>query len=249
MLRLEKIHFDYGEAPLLSGVSFCLKRGEIVSLIGSSGSGKTSLFRIITGMLSPLSGTVEVQGVSLSLAKNLITYMQQEDLLLPWRTVLNNLLLISELGDEPKPKHELIPEAMRLLKQVGLEGCESYYPSELSGGMRQRVSLARALLQKRPILLLDEPFGSLDVIIREELYQLLKEIALSEGKTILFVTHDFRDALALSNRILILKRGIITKEFHMSEEISQDPAAKEQLSLAIRSELKSPSLSQVLHKD
>jgi NitT/TauT family transport system ATP-binding protein len=234
MLRLDNIHFSYSDSPLIKGVSFCIKRGEIVSLIGSSGSGKTSLFRIITGMLAPQQGYVEVDGIAHPHNKSQITYMQQEDLLLPWRTVLNNLLLFAELGQKPKSKQDLLPEAMRLLNQVGLEGCESYYPDELSGGMRQRVSLARALLQKRPLLLLDEPFGSLDVIIREELYTLLREIALTEGKTILFVTHDFRDALALSNRILILKKGIISKEFQVNEELNRDPVAKETLTSSIR---------------
>ena len=163
MLSLEDVHFAY-ESPILKGVSFTLEEGEIAALIGTSGSGKTTLFRLITRLLKPSRGII---GCSVE-----ATYMQQEDLLLPWRTVMQNILLPFELGvNEGAP----IAEARRLLNLVGLEGCADAYPKELSGGMRQRVSLARALLQDRPLMLLDEPFGSLDVLIREQLYLLLKQ--------------------------------------------------------------------------
>lgn len=175
---------------------------EIVALIGTSGSGKTTLFRLMTGLEAAQAGTIE------GIDSTSVSYMQQEDLLLPWRSVMSNLLLVQELGRE-RATHSFRKEARRLLKVVDLEGVEELLPNQLSGGMRQRVSLVRALLQDRPILLLDEPFGPLDVIVREELYSLLRSIRTQLKKTIIMVTHDFRDALALADRILVLSGGKI----------------------------------------
>ncbi len=202
MLRLDDVYFTY-DRPILKGVSFKITPGEILALIGTSGSGKTTLFRLITGLIKPDSGTIVCNGLA--------TYMQQEDLLLPWRTVLQNILLPFELGENSSLPRK---EAFQLLNLVGLKGYDEAYPSELSGGMRQRVSLARALLQNRPLMLLDEPFGSLDVLIREQLYLLLKQMK----KTILLVTHDFRDALELADRILVLSNGQIVGNFTVAKE-------------------------------
>lgn len=196
VLKLEDVHFAYEERVILKGVSLRVEPGEILALIGTSGSGKTTLFRLITGLIQPDQGQI--------IASSELTYMQQEDLLLPWRTVLQNVLLPFELGGA---KQLPLMQAHQLLNLVGLEGYAEAYPQELSGGMRQRVSLARALLQDRPMVLLDEPFGSLDVLIREQLYLLLKQTK----KTILLVTHDFRDALELADRILVLSDGQIVE--------------------------------------
>lgn len=225
MLELKDVHFAYDSELLLKGITFKLSPGEIVSLIGSSGSGKTTLFRLITAMISPQRGSIDVEEAA-------TTYMRQEDLLLPWRTVLENLLLIGELG---RKKNALHTQALSYLEQVGLSSSAHLYPHELSGGMRQRVSLARALLQNRPLLLLDEPFGSLDVIIREELYTLLTHLSRKEGKTILLVTHDFRDALSLSDRILVLSHGTITKEFACNTPQSNEAAMLQAIRHALQS--------------
>jgi len=199
MLTIQNLHFSYGSKKVIQGLSLALAPGEIVSLIGVSGSGKTTLFRLIAGSLKAEQGHINLRPQEVS-------YMRQEDLLLPWRTVLDNLLLFSELGRKKGERPRL--EALSLLEQMGLKGCEGMFPETLSGGMRQRLSLARSLLQNRPFLLLDEPFGSLDVLMREELYKLIKE----KKKTTLLVTHDFRDALALSDRILVLVEGKIGAE-------------------------------------
>lgn len=229
LLELQDVGFSFGSTPLLRDISFALNEGEIVSLIGMSGSGKTTLFRLITKALEPQKGSIR--------SPEMITYMQQRDLLLPWRNALSNLTLFCELG--PKPKPPSLEKAQALLELVGLPGVEERYPSELSGGMRQRLSLARALLQGHPLLLLDEPFGSLDVIIREELYSLLRKIRDEEGKTLLFVTHDFRDALALSDRILVLGNGQILKELSIPESSRHDVAQAGLLTEQIRSALRS----------
>ena len=219
MLCLKDVHFAY-DKPILKGVSLEVASGEILALIGTSGSGKTTLFRLITGLLKPDQGEITSAGLA--------TYMQQEDLLLSWRTVLQNVLLPFELGQaSPLPEKQ----AHRLLNLVGLSGYADAYPEELSGGMRQRVSLARALLQDRPLMLLDEPFGSLDVLIREQLYLLLKQTK----KTLLLVTHDFRDALELADRILVLSDGQIVGNFSVAG------GDQEELKRAIRDALQAKS--------
>lgn len=230
MLHCEDIKFDYQNRPLLNGVSFSLKQGEIATLVGSSGAGKTSLFQIVTALLKPLSGSITINGKSLPSGALFVSYMMQQDLLLPWRTVLDNLLLIGELGK--KPLHSAIKdEALELLKLMGLESAQTLFPHQLSQGMRQRVSLARALLQKRPLLLLDEPFSALDVKLREQMYQLLKAINEKLKTTILLITHDFHDALTLSDRILSLKGGKIVKDWYVKDK---SPAASSLLKEEIR---------------
>lgn len=216
MLEVKDIHFSYGTKKILQSLSFSVSQGEIIALIGISGSGKTTLFRLITGLIEPCKGLITIDGKSLAEAASLTTYMRQDDLLLPWRTVMDNLLLFSELGKKKAKNQAIFQEAVLLLKKVGLQGTEDLYPKELSGGMRQRVALARALLQNRPLMLLDEPFASLDVIMREQLYIFLREIRDHYQKTIVMVTHDFRDAVALADRILVLANGQIASSYPLS---------------------------------
>lgn len=238
MLDINSLHFSYNEKNILNGLSLSVEEGEIVALIGISGSGKTTLFRLITGLIAPTNGRILIKGSEMPQGALLTTYMRQEDLLLPWRTVLENLLLFTELGKKrEKSRREFIDEALLLLKGVGLEGREKTYPNELSGGMRQRVSLTRALLQNRPLMLLDEPFASLDVIIREQLYSLMRDIRDRYNKTILMVTHDFRDAMALADRIVILSRGKIADAHLITPDMRHDPVASNGLIQKIRAQL------------
>ncbi|HEY4832338.1 MAG TPA: ATP-binding cassette domain-containing protein [Waddliaceae bacterium] len=236
MLRVENVYFAYDKPEILQGVTFTVTKGEIVALIGISGSGKTTLFRLITGLITPLRGKIVIDGKSLPEQSLLTTYMRQDDLLLPWRTVMGNLLLFSEFGKKRVPKDDFQTNAATLLKKVGLEGIEKLYPSKLSGGMRQRVALARALLQNRPLLLLDEPFASLDVIMREQLYSLLRDVRDHYKKTIVMVTHDFRDAMALADRILVLSNGKIVGTYGVAP-ISETGANREALIQQIRADL------------
>lgn len=231
MLSILDLHFAYPEKQLLKGISFSMHPGEIVALIGMSGSGKTTLFRLITGLLPPLQGEILINGVPRAGSTATLTYMRQEDLLLPWRNCLQNLLLFTELGSKTQKKGEAEQKALALLAEVGLEGFGQLFPRELSGGMRQRVSLARALLQNRPLLLLDEPFASLDIIHREQLYSLLRRIRDQDGKTILMVTHDFRDALALADRILVLGVGKIVADIPCKKEPKESIEAQIRLAL------------------
>lgn len=219
MLTIEDLHFSYDKKKILKGLFLTLTKGEIVSLVGISGSGKTTLFRLITDLLKPCCGKIDISTP--------LSYMREQDLLLPWRTVMQNLLLPYELGQKKVISKEW---ALHILEKVGLKGYEGYFPSELSKGMRQRVSLARALLQNHPLLLLDEPFSALDVLIREELYMLLKNDF--RDKTILLITHDFRDALTLSDRILVLKEGTIGEELILGDN-RNDPSVYKKIKEAL----------------
>ncbi len=232
MLEVDSLCFAYGKKPLLDEISFSVSEGEIIALIGISGSGKTTLFRLITGLMKPDSGEIRIAGKPVQQSELLTTYMRQEDMLLPWRTVLSNLLLFTELGKNKVPPN--LNKAHMLLKRIGLEGSAENYPDALSGGMRQRVALARALLQNRPLMLLDEPFASLDVILREQLYALMREIRTQYNKTIVMVTHDFRDAMALADRILVLSGGVIAANCTVTPEMKADPHTSDQLIQHIR---------------
>lgn len=213
LLKIQNLSYSYGKHPVLNALSLTLKEGEIVTLLGSSGTGKSTLFKILAGIL-PYNGTIHFKG---SLTDSL-AYMTQEDLLLPWRTVWDNLLLLFELGNSSPPTPFQQEEAKTLLWQLDLEHCAEKYPHQLSGGMRQRVSLARTLLQNRPLLLLDEPLASLDVVLREKIYSLLRQKRNQLNHSILMVTHDFHDAICLSDRILLLNQGSIQKEWLINEE-------------------------------
>jgi ABC-type nitrate/sulfonate/bicarbonate transport system ATPase subunit len=220
-LLIEHLSFSYENQSILHDLSLTLKTGEISALIGSSGSGKTTLFKLIAGLLPMQKGQILINGSPLSTHNYPLAYMMQQDFLLPWRTVMDNVLLVAELGTSSN-RQAYKAFAYQLLEAVGLSHYINAYPDELSGGMRQRVALARSLLLKRPLLLLDEPFGALDVGLREHLYHLLHRIRDQYGTTILLVTHDFRDALALSDHLFLLAEQRIDKEWTLSAALKAD---------------------------
>jgi len=223
MFKVNNICFSYNRLPLLNEISFSLKQGEIVSLIGSSGSGKSTLFKILTGLLQPHKGEITIEEEVLPAAQKHIAYMMQEDLLLPWRTIEDNMSLPLELGPHPQAQRGSKKQIWALLDEMGLPNVARMYPGQLSGGMKQRVSLARALLLQRPVLLLDEPFGSLDASLREQMYALLRKIQNHHQITILLVTHDFRDAISLSDRIFLLKDAHLKREWIMPSDQRKNP--------------------------
>lgn len=204
MLKLSEIRKSFprdgSPLPVLAGIDLEVERGEFVSVLGPSGCGKTTLLSIISGIIPADGGRIFIKGRKLPSGRGYVAYMQQNDLLLPWRTALENALLGPELrGDKGRTRHE----AEQLFSQFGLEGFEDCYPAELSGEMRQRVALIRTLLTEKEVFLLDEPFGSLDAMTRTVLHRYLLQVWEEFQKTVLFVTHDLEEALVLSNRVYL----------------------------------------------
>ena len=189
------------EIPALEKTSFRVAEGRFASIIGPSGCGKSTLFNIMAGLMPPTTGDVLADGHSITCRAGTVGYMLQKDLLLPWRIILDNIILGLEIRGVPKK--DAAARALPLMKKYGLGGFENHYPSELSGGMRQRAALLRTLLYDRDILLLDEPFGALDAQTRLSMQNWLLEIWQDFGKTVLFVTHDIDEAIYLSDVVFV----------------------------------------------
>jgi NitT/TauT family transport system ATP-binding protein len=207
LLAIENISkvFHNSANPLvaLHNVSFRLATGAFVSLLGPSGSGKSTLLRIIGGLLAADTGAVWLQGEPLSEPRTEVGFVFQKNNLMPWRTVLQNVLLPIEV-QQGKIREADRRAAAELLQLVGLAGFGDAYPGQLSGGMNQRVALARVLIQRPKLLLMDEPFGALDALTRERLNLELLRLHALHGTTILMVTHDIAEAVFLSDRVLVL---------------------------------------------
>lgn len=192
-------HHTEREVAALDRVSFTVEENEFVSIIGPSGCGKTTLLKIVAGLLKPDTGQILFPGLD-HMPRAMMVFQDQG--LLPWLTVLDNIGLGLELQGVPKAVRR--EQVLDFMERVKLGGFESYYPHEISGGMRQRVALARAFLSNPDILLMDEPFGALDAQTRIILQEELLNIWRSEQKTVLFVTHDIDEAILLSDRIIVL---------------------------------------------
>lgn len=201
--QISKTFRENGQAvPALAEVDFSANAGEFITLIGPSGCGKSTLFNIIVGLIEPDIGEICLNGQPLPRRTGMFGYMPQRDLLLPWRSVLNNVILGPELaGENLKAARQ---EAASLLPLFGLEGFGEAYPATLSGGMRQRAALLRTFLTHREVMLFDEPFGALDALTRRDLQAWLLDIWRQFNKTILFITHDVEEALFLSDRVLVM---------------------------------------------
>jgi ABC-type nitrate/sulfonate/bicarbonate transport system ATPase subunit len=193
-----------GRAPLLtlSDVSLTLDRGEFVSIVGPSGCGKSTLLKLLAGLLVPSAGEIRLAGTEPDELLGQVGYMPQDDLLMPWRTTLDNVTLGLELAGTPRGEARAV--ARRELARFGLAGFERHWPRALSGGMRQRAALLRTFLAGRDVILLDEPFGALDALTREELREWLLEVWEQDRKTILLVTHDVEEAVFLSDRVHVM---------------------------------------------
>ncbi len=196
-------------------VSFKVRNKEFVSIVGPSGCGKSTILRAISGLILPTKGRIFIRGKLVEGPQRGIGMAFQNPNLLPWRTALKNVLLpIEILGGNMKDYEK---RAKELFEVVGLKGFENKYPWELSGGMQQRVSLIRALIYNPEILLLDEPFGALDALTREELNLVLQKLWMTEKKTVLFVTHDIPEAVFLADRVIVFKArpGKVIHEEHI----------------------------------
>ncbi|MER2108884.1 MAG: ABC transporter ATP-binding protein [Solibacillus sp.] len=210
--------FEHDGKPkeVLRNINLNIDKGQFISLLGPSGCGKSTLLKLIGGLLEKTTGSLQIDNQEVKNPIPKIGFMFQKAVLLPWRTVEQNLLLPIELakGNVEAAKGKITD----LLELVGLAGYENYYPKELSGGMQQRISLARTLITDPDILLLDEPFGALDEFTRENLNFSLMEIAEKSGKTVVLVTHSISESVLMSDRIIVM--GI--NPGHILEDITVD---------------------------
>lgn len=186
----------------LDDISFTVDAEQFICILGPSGSGKTTLLRILAGLLHPTQGDVLFGNSSLHAPRHGVGFVFQKANLMPWRTVLDNILLPLEIHHVPRP--EALPRAQALVELVGLVGFESSLPRDLSGGMAQRVAIARALIHEPDLLLLDEPFGSLDALTRERMGSELTRIWQARRKTVIMVTHSISESILLADRVLVL---------------------------------------------
>jgi NitT/TauT family transport system ATP-binding protein len=208
-----------GASLAVENIDFALMPGEFVSLVGPSGCGKTTLLSIIAGLFSPTSGIAEIGGVRVDSPSGQVGYMLQQDYLFPWRTIWDNCMIGLELTGRLTAESKAY--TLHLLEEMGLADAVKRYPSQLSGGMRQRVALVRTLATQPEILLLDEPFSALDYQTKLQLEDLVAETLKKHRKTALLVTHDISEAIAMSDRIVILDRnpGRVRKELFVPENI------------------------------
>jgi NitT/TauT family transport system ATP-binding protein len=190
-----------GQVEVLSGLNFSLQSGEFLAIVGPSGSGKSTVLNLLAGLDRPTAGTVLCQGEPVAAVNTGIGYLTQHDSLLPWRTVEQNVAVPLELRNIDRA--EITARVRDLIAQVGLDGFERHYPSQLSGGMRKRAMLARTLIYDPPVLLMDEPFGPLDAQLKLVLQAELLKLWSARRKTVVFVTHDIVEAITLADRVLV----------------------------------------------
>ncbi len=201
-LAIHGIDTSYEDLKVIDGIDMVLRQGEFVSVLGPSGCGKSTLFHIISGLLKPDEGKVFIDDEDVTGKTNLVSYMYQKDLLLPWKKIIDNVALPLRInGMSKKDSREKVAP---YFADFGLEGFAHYYPHQLSGGMKQRAAMMRTYMNEHDLMLLDEPFGRLDAITKLKMQQWLKEVTQKMNRTILFITHDIEEALYLSDRIYIL---------------------------------------------
>jgi ABC-type nitrate/sulfonate/bicarbonate transport system ATPase subunit len=188
--------------PALDGISLRVMPGEFVTIIGASGSGKSTLFNLCVGLQQPDRGEILIDGEVKRDRTGLLGYMPQRDLLMPWRSVLDNAVIPLEI--KGVPRKEARKQALEMLPSFGLEHFENEYPATLSGGMRQRAALLRTWLMGRSTLLLDEPFGALDALTRREMQSWLLGVWREFKWTVMFITHDVEEAIYLGDRVIVL---------------------------------------------
>ncbi|TWD76147.1 NitT/TauT family transport system ATP-binding protein [Variovorax beijingensis] len=237
LLQLRRLGISYGTHDdderrwILRDLDLSVREGEFVTVMGSSGAGKSTLLNLVAQTLRPSAGQIAFRGKVVGGAdippnpgsSRQIGYVTQDDNLLPWRTVWDNVMFPLTLAG--KPSQSDVDRVRRLIDQVGLSQWTKHYPHQLSGGMRKRASLARTLAYNPPVVLMDEPFGALDAETRTQLQSDLLELWASEKKTILFVTHDINEAIALGDRVIVLSGspGRVVQERRIDIDRPRDP--------------------------
>ena len=225
VLELQQLTHVYvnekGASLAVEGINLTVRQGEFVSLVGPSGCGKTTVLSLLAGLLKPTMGKVLLHGEQVTGPSSQVGYMLQQDYLFPWRTIQDNAAIGLEInGRKTAASMRQVDE---LLNELGLPGAGGRYPYELSGGMRQRVALARMLATEPSVLLLDEPFSALDLHIKLQLEELVHETLKRRNKTAVLVTHDLSEAAAMSDRVIVLGRnpGRIRAEYKLPDGIRE----------------------------
>ena len=218
MLQVKSVSKTFEQEEIIRDVSLELKEGEIVSLLGVSGGGKTTLFNVIAGLSEPDEGEVYLENENITGRPGKVSYMLQKDLLLPYRTVVDNVAL--PLIIRGIKKKEARQKALGYFEEFGLEGIEKKYPFQLSGGMKQRAALLRTYLFSEKVALLDEPFSALDMLTKTSVHEWYLDVMEKIKLSTLFITHDIDEAILLSDRIYLMtgKPGTITKEIVIDEQ-------------------------------
>ena len=217
-LEVKGVSKSFEEKKVLDGIDIHLEQGELVCLLGASGGGKTTLFNVISGLMQPKEGSVWLDGEEITGKPGKISYMLQKDMMLPYKTVLDNVALPLMIKKEKKKTAR--EKAAKYFEEFGIKGYEKKYPGELSGGMRQRAALLRTYLFSKEVALLDEPFSALDTITKSAMHQWYLSVMEQIKLSTLFITHDIDEAILLSDRIYILagKPGKIVDEIVIEEK-------------------------------
>jgi NitT/TauT family transport system ATP-binding protein len=197
-------HTKHGPLPVLQDLNISVASGEFCAVVGPSGCGKSTLTRLISGLMKPEAGQVWLDGHLVKSPRKTVGMAFQNPVMLEWRTILDNVILPLEIVDPSLPRRKAVERAMYLLDLVGLNGFEAKRPSELSGGMRQRASLCRAIVHKPSVLIMDEPFGALDNFTREDLWQTMRDLRAAEPFTCVLITHDLRESIFLGDQVVVL---------------------------------------------
>jgi len=224
---LKEVRKRFAETEVLRGISLSVERGEFVSIIGPSGCGKSTLLKMVAGLSSSSGGEIQVNGMTPKNARELVSFVFQDATLLPWRTVERNVALALEL--EGRTREETANTVAKLLELVGLEKVGKSYPRQLSGGMKMRVSIARALATRPRLLLMDEPFAALDEITRDRMNEELLRLREEQNWTVMFVTHSVAEAVFLSSRVIVLAPhpGRIAQEIEVDLPFPRTEATRE----------------------
>jgi NitT/TauT family transport system ATP-binding protein len=201
-LSVSEVSKTFGTGVAIDRVGFDVEANRFVSIVGPSGCGKSTLLRLIAGLIAPTRGRIHVAGQPVTAPISDVGMVFQTPVLLPWRTTLSNILFVAEVGGQSAAVHRT--RAIELIELAGLKGFERAYPHELSGGMQQRAAICRALLLNPPLILMDEPFGALDVMTRERMGFELQKIWSASRNTVLFVTHSITEAVLLSDTIVVM---------------------------------------------
>ena len=217
-LIVKDVTFSYDQENIIEDINIELHENELVCLLGSSGGGKTTLFNVISGLKTPQQGKVFLDGEDITGQPGHISYMLQKDLLLPYRTIEDNVALPLIIKGEKKK--EARKKAAEFFEEFGLSGTEKKYPSQLSGGMRQRAALLRTYMFSKDVALLDEPFSALDTLTKSDMHRWYLDVMDKIHLSTLFITHDIDEAILLSDRIYLLtgKPGKITEEIVIKEQ-------------------------------